>query len=70
MSELEQAVNERIEEFRVKILEMKRLDGMTINDMAETCEVGRDAIASFLSNAYTPKTATILKISFAMGVQL
>jgi ribosome-binding protein aMBF1 (putative translation factor) len=70
MSDLEQAVNERIEEFRVGILEAKRLEGMTNADLAELCEVGECVFRKFLSNRATPRSSTLVKISLALGIQI
>lgn len=70
MSVLDQAVQSRIEDFKVRLLQYKREYEMTSNALSVECELSNDVVCNFIHNKKGMYIETAYKISLATGIAL
>ena len=69
MSDLDKWVDESLEDFRRRVRDMKRIEGMSYAELAELCEIGRITLSEFI-NGKDSRIKTVLKISIGTGINI
>jgi len=65
-----QAARERIDEFRVKIIQLLHNDGMSRADLALDCELDYTTLSNFLTRIRAANGLTLMKLSIGTGIPL
>ena len=70
MSDLDQAVTERLVAFRQAIINYRKENKLTIENMAADCEIPTSGLCKTISGTSNPSAKTLLKIQMATGIAI
>lgn len=70
MTVLNTAVNQRIDEFRLRVESAIKSEQMTIRQVEQYCEIERSTIRRFLTGKTDASLNTAMALSIGLGIEL